>query len=113
MDAEIFPDFQLHTVDFRQKTRCRSVVVFGIRFNVAQVRDLPLECRDSVKRNVQFLIVCNHDSFRCDFDDATFGAIAFDLPVFDRSLFATDGSHATHPADACAEVILRSAVIDE
>lgn len=52
MHAEIFPDFQLHSVDFRQKTRYRSMVVFGIRFNVPLVRDLPLEFCDAVKRNI-------------------------------------------------------------
>lgn len=60
MYAEVFPDIQLHPVDLREKTRHRSVIVFGIRFHVTKVRDLPLEFRDSVKRNIEFLIVCNH-----------------------------------------------------
>jgi hypothetical protein len=51
--------------------------------------------------------------FRRDFDDATFPAIAFDLPIFDRGLLPANGRHSSHPENAGSKVVLRGTVIDE
>ena len=52
-------------------------------------------------------------SFRRDFDDATFRAITFDLPIFDRSLFTADRRHSANPENAGTKAMLCGAVIDE
>ena len=49
--------------------------------------------------------------FRLNFNDATFSAISFDLPIFNRGLFTTDGRHSPHPEDTCPEVVLGGAMV--
>lgn len=55
MQREIFSDFQLHPVDLR------------IRLDVAQVGYLTMEFRDLDERDVQFLVVRNHDNPESNF----------------------------------------------
>jgi len=52
-------------------------------------------------------------SFSYDFNDTTFRAIAFDLPVFDYGLLAVKGRHPTHPKNARSKMILSRSVIDK
>ena len=37
---------ELHPVDFRQKTRCRQVIVCGVRLNLPQTGPLTLQMAD-------------------------------------------------------------------
>ena len=52
MNAEVFTDIQLHSVDFREKPRNRSVIIGRIRFHFSQVRHLSLKVRNSAQRYV-------------------------------------------------------------
>ena len=60
MNTQVFADFQLHPVDFREKARRRCVIILEVRFHVAQMRDLTLILCNPVESHFEFMIDCNH-----------------------------------------------------
>lgn len=60
VETEVFSNVQSHPINLGEISRYRSVIILGIGFNVAQVRNLALKLRYPVQCHVQFLVVCNH-----------------------------------------------------
>jgi len=60
VQREVFTDFQIHPVYFRQVTPSRQSVILRIRLDLTKPFDLLLKVTNSLQRCFKFLIVFNH-----------------------------------------------------
>ncbi|MCP4966752.1 MAG: group II intron reverse transcriptase/maturase, partial [bacterium] len=60
MKAEVLANFQLHSVDLREETRGRCVINRRILLRFAEYGNLLLKLRNTLQRDGQLPVVCNH-----------------------------------------------------
>jgi hypothetical protein len=60
MKAQILANFELHTVDLREKPRDRGSVVGWVSFHVPQVSYLSLKLRNAIEGDLELLVVADH-----------------------------------------------------
>jgi hypothetical protein len=77
--SKIISHFQLHAIDFRQKTGCGQTTRYRICLDLSQVGQLGLEMADTLLGRLQFLVVGYHAG-RLALDVAESGRIVVPTP---------------------------------